>query len=194
MTKKIIEQVELPNLSKIQTSFNIENELEKLKIPIPLTDLMNKDMYIPQLMKALNIGENTNFVNLNDDQPKLLFGLEVEDKPQEGRVPPFYVSINIHDKILLNAMLDSGVSHNLMPKHAMEKLGLDITRPYKDLYFFYSRKFRCLSLIKDLCVTLAQIPTKSLVMDIVVADIPPKYGMLLSHLWGEKLQGTLQMT
>lgn len=187
MTKKIIKQAELPNLSKIQASFNIENELEKKKILIPLIDLMNKNMYRPQVMKALNNGENTDFVSLNDDQCELLFGSEVEDKPQEEGVPPFYVSLNIHDKILHNAMLDSCASDNLMPKYVMEKLGLDITRPYKDLYSFYSSKVRCLGLIKDLCVTLAQIPTKSLVMDIVVVDSPPKYGMLLSRLWGEKL-------
>ena len=30
-------------------------------------------------------------------------------------------------------------------------------------------------------------------MDIVVVDIPPKYGMLLSCSWGAKLEGTLQM-
>ena len=30
-------------------------------------------------------------------------------------------------------------------------------------------------------------------MDIVVADIPPKYGMLLSCSWGENLQGSLQL-
>jgi hypothetical protein len=30
-------------------------------------------------------------------------------------------------------------------------------------------------------------------MDIVVSDIPPNYGMLLSRSWGAKLQGTLQM-
>ena len=30
-------------------------------------------------------------------------------------------------------------------------------------------------------------------MDIVVAEIPPKYGMLLSRSWGAKLQGSLQM-
>ena len=30
-------------------------------------------------------------------------------------------------------------------------------------------------------------------MDIVVADIPPKYGMLLSRSWGAKLQGSLQL-
>ena len=30
-------------------------------------------------------------------------------------------------------------------------------------------------------------------MDVVVADIPPKYGMLLSGSWGAKLRGTLQL-
>ena len=112
---------------------------------------------------------------------------------QEGSVPPFYVSLNIHEKILHNAMLGSGASHNLMPKVVMESLGLEITKPYKDLYSFDSSRVKFLGLIKDLCVNLSQIPAKSLVMDIVVADIPPKYGMLLSRSWGAKLQGSLQM-
>ena len=30
-------------------------------------------------------------------------------------------------------------------------------------------------------------------MDILVADIPPKYAMLLSRSWDAKLQGTMQM-
>ena len=74
-----------------------------------------------------------------------------------------------------------------MPKLIMERLGLEVTIPYKDLYSFDSSRVRCLGLIKDLCVNLAQIPAKSLVMDIVVADIPPKYGMLLPRSWGAKL-------
>ena len=48
-------------------------------------------------------------------------------------------------------------------------------------------------LIKYLYVNLTQIPAKCLVMEIVVADVPPKYGMLLSRSWGAKLQGTMQM-
>ena len=78
-----------------------------------------------------------------------------------------------------------------MPKVVMESLGLEITRPYKDLYSFDSSRVKCLGLIKDLCVNLAQIPAKCLVMDIFVADVPPKYGMLLSRSWGAKLQGTM---
>ena len=78
-------------------------------------------------------------------------------------------------------MLDSGASHNVMPKIIMEKLGLQITRPYGNLYSFDSRKVKCMGMIKDLVVTLAQVPVKSILMDVVIADIPPKYGMLLSR-------------
>ena len=84
-------------------------------------------------------------------------------------------------------MLDSGASHNLMPKSLMEKLNLDVTRPYKDLFSFDSTQVKCLGLIKDMCVTLVQYPAKSILMDIVVVDIPPKYGMLLPRSWGAKL-------
>ena len=108
-------------------------------------------------------------------------------------VPPFYVSLNFHDKILHNAMHDSGASHNLIPKLIMEKLGLEITRPYKYLYSFNSRRVNFLGLIKDLCINLTKIPAKCMVMDVVVADVPPKYGMLLSRSWGAKLQGTMKM-
>ena len=92
---------------------------------------------------------------------------------------------------LHNAMFDSGASHNLMPKIIIECLGLDITRTCKDLYSFDSREVKCLGLIKDLVVSLHQIPEKNLVMDVVVADVPHRFGMLLSRSWATKLQGTL---
>jgi hypothetical protein len=90
-------------------------------------------------------------------------------------------------------MLDLGASHNLIPKAVMENLGLEVTKPYKYLHSFDSSKVKCIGLIKDLCITLAQISTKHLVMDIIMADIPPKYGMLLSRSWRAKLRGTLQL-
>lgn len=41
----LVDRKEASNLNKAQTSFNIENELAKLRIPIPLTKLMNKTAY-----------------------------------------------------------------------------------------------------------------------------------------------------
>ena len=58
--------------------------------------------------------------------------------------------------MLHNFFLDSRASHNLMPKDVMEVLGLNITRPYHDLFAFDSRAVQCLGVIKDLVVNLAQ--------------------------------------
>jgi ribonuclease HI len=115
----------------------------------------------------------------------------VEDRDDSS--PPFYTSLNIHDKVLHNCLMDSGASHNLMPKTVMEELRLEITKSYHDLYLFDSRRVQCLGVIKDLVVTLFQLPMKSVVMDIVVVDVPPKFGMLLSRSWIKILGGTLQM-
>ena len=80
-----------------------------------------------------------------------------------------------------------------MPLSVIEQLGLQITRPYKDLYSFDSKRVKCLGMIKDLAVTLAQIPAKSVVMDIVVADIPACFGMLLSRSWGTRIGGSIKL-
>ena len=80
-----------------------------------------------------------------------------------------------------------------MPKTVMDELGLDITKPYHDIFSFDSRKFKCLGLIKDLVINLAQLPMRNMVMDVVVVDSPPKFGLLLSHSWRKRLGGTLHM-
>jgi hypothetical protein len=120
-----------------------------------------------------------------------MFGTHIENN--KDYVAPFYITFTVHDHLLHNCMLDFGASHNLMPKTTMENLGLEITRPYHDLYLFDSRKVKCLGMIKDLVVNLAQIPVKSILMDVDVVDVPAKYDMLLSRSWGAKLGGSTQL-
>ena len=50
-----------------------------------------------------------------------------------------------------------------------------------------------MGLTTDLVVTLAQIPAKSIILDVVVADILLKFGMLLPRSWDSNLNETLQM-
>ena len=131
-------------------------------------------------------------LELNYDTPTISFGTRIENGDEE-EVPPFYLSLNVHDMVIHNAMLDLGASHNLMPKWVVESLGLEVTRPYKDLYSFDSRKVKCLGIIKDMVFTLTKLPSKTIVMDVVVANIPTKFGVLLSRSWTSKLKGSLQM-
>jgi hypothetical protein len=68
----------------------------------------------------------TDSINLQDENPAVILGPMVEDRDDSS--PPFYTSLNIHDKVLHNCLMDSGASHNLMPKTVMEELGLEITK------------------------------------------------------------------
>jgi ribonuclease HI len=179
---------------KAPYSFNFEAELQKIKIPIPLVELMKNEMFKRDILKTLDpqsVSQSADILNIYDDKPTITLGQMVEDRDES--CPPFYISLNIHEKTLHNCLLDSGASHNLMPKAVMDELGLEITKPYHDLFSFDSRKVKCLGMIKDLAVTLTQASMKTMMMDIVVADIPPKFGCLLSRSWMKRLGGTLQM-
>jgi hypothetical protein len=185
---------EVKEIMKSPSSFNFENEIQKIKIPVPFLELIKNEDFKKSISKMLQSdfsSHSTDSVNLQDEKTAVILGPLVEDRDDSS--PPFYTSLNVHDKILHNCLMDSGASHNLMPKSIMDELGLEITKAYHDLYSFDSRKVKCLGVIKDLVVTLFQFPMKSIVMDIVVADVPPKFGMLLSRSWIKRLGGTLQM-
>jgi hypothetical protein len=102
-----------------------------------------------------NVEYHADVINLQDERSVIMFVPHIENT--KDYVAPFYITLIVHDHSLHNCMLDSGASHNLMPKVIMEKLGLEITRPYQDLYSFDSRKVKCLGMIKYLVVNLAQI-------------------------------------
>jgi len=141
---------------------------------VPLIELAKNEVFKKPILDALELKASqasNDYVNLQDDKPAIV--LSVMTEPPDNSSPSFYVSLTIHDKTLHNCLLDTGANHNLMPKAVMEELGLDMTRPYHDLFSFDSRKVKCLGLIKYLAITLTQFPMKSMMMDIVVADVPP---------------------
>jgi len=176
------------------TTFNVEKELERVKIPIPLLELSKNLGYKNQVSKwiqSTSIDAESDIISLQDEKLAIIFG--PSSNIIDEIVPPFYVTLKTNDSMLYNYMLDSEASHNLMPKTIMDHLKLDRTRSYHDLYTFDSKRVPCLGLIKDLVVTLAQIPVKRVVLDIVITNIPPKFGMLLFRSCCAKLGETLHM-
>ena len=142
-----------------------------------------------------NQGEaHPDILELTEDNPTIILGSKIDSVDSvDEEVPPFYMSLNVHDMVLHNTMLDSGASHNLMPKGVVESLGLEITRPYKDLYSFDSKRVKCVGLIKDMVVSLNNLPSKTVIMDVFVADIHAKFSIMLSRSWTSKLKESLQM-
>lgn len=173
--------------------FNFELELSKIKIHVPLLELLKNPTYRESFQSLLQpTTPAPDSINLEEERPSIYLENLVQNQNDDNS-PPFYLSVNIHDKLLHNCLLDSRASHKLMPKKVMEELGLQVTKEYHDLYTFDSKRVQCMGVIKDLVVCLTQLPMKSVVMDIGVADIRSRFGMLLSRSWSKKMGGTLQM-
>jgi hypothetical protein len=155
---------------------------------------MKTDIFRKYVLKALQSPAHFTFydtINLEDENRVITIGPHIEDRFDAS--PPFYISLINYEKILHKCLMDSGALNNVMPKVLMDEIVLDITNPYIDLYSFDSRKVKFLGVIKDVVVTLSQLPMKGVVLDVIVADIPPKFGMLLSISWANKVGGTLHM-
>jgi hypothetical protein len=110
----------------------LEHEINKIKIHVPLVELMKNESFKKSILKVLQppasiISSDT--INLEDENPSITVGPHIEDISDAS--PPFYISLNIHEKILHNFLMDSGASHNVMPKVVMDELGIDITKPTK---------------------------------------------------------------
>ena len=69
--------------SKNQMPLSLEQEIARIKIFVPLTELVALDVYRSQILKAFNIEDNNNTVNLKNYQPKLIFGPKIEGRYQQ---------------------------------------------------------------------------------------------------------------
>ena len=54
--------------------FDLETEISKVKISIPLSELAKHSIYKQQIRKSLQLTSNKDDVNVLDDTPELLFG------------------------------------------------------------------------------------------------------------------------
>ena len=106
---------------------------------------------------------------------------------------PFFLTLDINDKLLHNCMLDSSASTNAMTKKVMEQLNLIISRPYHKICSMDSRKVEVLGVVKDLQVSLADYRYKIIAMDITIIDVLDVWGMLLSSKFAIDLGRYIQM-
>jgi hypothetical protein len=115
---------EVKEILKLTSSFRFEHEIQKIRIPVPFLELIKNVEFKKYLSKMLHPEPSNaiDLVNLQDENPKVILGPLIEDRDDSS--PPFYTSLNIHDKALLNYLMDSGASHNLMLKTIMDELGL----------------------------------------------------------------------
>lgn len=106
---------------------------------------------------------------------------------------PFYISLYIASCKLSNCIIDSSASDNVMPSKVAHALGLSLNKPNIKVFSMESKQVPLVGQIKDAQVVLAAHPQKKLKLNILVADIPASYGMLLSRSFCKDLGGEIQL-
>ena len=99
-----------------------------VKILIPFNELLKNKKYRDKIIEMVK-GEGDfqlEILEVNYDAPIISFRTRLNNGDEE-EVPPFYLSLNVHDMVVHNAMLDSRASHNLMQKWVVESMGLEVT-------------------------------------------------------------------
>jgi hypothetical protein len=128
------------------------------------------------------------------DQWTLLLCLQAEHfRVKYDGHPPFFMTLLINNKCINNCMLDSGAGANMMSLKVMEKLGLKVTQPYRNVCGFESRAIPTHRVVENVEVCLGRYLEKVIHMDIVVVDVPDVWGILLSRKFVAMLGGTLEM-
>jgi hypothetical protein len=89
--------------------FSIEHELSKVNIHESLTELLKNDPFNNSIMKVLkppDVSMTSDVITLQDENPAITVGPHIKDWSDAS--PPFYISLNVHGKILQNCLMLQG--------------------------------------------------------------------------------------
>ena len=107
-------------------------------------------------------------------------------------IEPFMLSLIVNGKTLKICMIDSRASNTIMPFKVMESLCLKVDTKQGRCCAMDSREVSIIGTINALPYELVAYTDANLTMTILVVDIPPRYGMLLSRKWSATMGGSLQ--
>ena len=169
----------------IQLNIDVASMFGKLNMTVLVTKMCKIPSMKREVLKILQ-------VPTEKEGPPIILNTMYLDQPRD-KYPPFYNSLGMNGLRLNNCMLDSGVSTNIISLTVMKQLGLKTTQPYGNVCGIDSKKIKVLGVSEDIEVFLIDFPHISILMDIVVINVPDAWRMLLSRSWSIALGGFLSM-
>ena len=85
-------------MNKGNGGFSFENEINKIKIPIPLVELVKNHVYRKQITKMIGFSDlesHSDVIKFEYDMSNITFGPHFEGA--RDNVTPFYITLNVHD-------------------------------------------------------------------------------------------------
>jgi hypothetical protein len=174
-----------PKTKRVNLNVSFEGALSKMHVIVPLREVIK----VPFVKERFD-----NFFKGSDGPmgpPIMLQYYHFRFHYDEH--PPLFITLLMNNKCLKNCMKDSGAGANMMALKVMQKLGLKVTRPYRNVCGFYYRAIPTHGVIENVELFLGRYPKRVIHMEIVVVDVPDVWGMLLSNQSVAMLGGTLEM-
>ena len=106
---------------------------------------------------------------------------------QNPILPHSFLLYEIFNKNLHNCLVDSGASSNILPKSICAKLNVQPQKSIVRIVHMDRSKVEVIGELNQVTIMLSSNPKVCQIIDILVADIPKFYGLILSRDWSEKL-------
>jgi len=126
----------------------------------------------------------TNAINKFDPNDVALIGGR-----SRYHTPPFLLTCEIFNKNVHNCLVDSGASSNILPKSICTKLNVQPQKSVVHIVQLDQSQVEVIGELNQVTIRLSSNPKVCQVIDILVANIPKLYGLILKRDWLEKLHG-----
>jgi hypothetical protein len=163
-------------------TYNVIDDLSKLRIAFPFMEVVKIPQQRENLLRIVDNLDTRMEVAVINSKQQQSYSLT---KPR-GKFPPFYITIENHDVALHNYLIYSGATNNVVPLSVMQGLGMECTRHYEtgeSVYAINSRKVLAYGEIKYFYAWIIATPHITVVLIVIVVDLPPTYGVVLGRDW-----------
>lgn len=171
--------------------------MKKTKANITMFELSKLKDQQKLLLKELNVVPSTPLPSAraanNSGQPpagmvEATDSVLIGDK-SNSHTPRFLLTYEIYNRNLHNCLIDSGASSNIMPASVCSKLNIEPKKSAIHIVQLDRTKVQVVGEINSVTIRLSADPRVVQRIDILIADIPEFYGLILSRDWSEKLHG-----
>src|SRR5713101_4756508 len=141
-----------------------------------------------KLLKALETSEEKMPAD-NQPRDEEEIGEASTGGKSKTKQPPFLLTFEIFNHNVHNCLVDSGASINVMPISVCKKINGQFKPTTWRVVQLDRTDVKVIGEMEDVLIRLASNDKVCQVINIVVADIPDAYGLVLSRDWSAKLNG-----
>jgi ribonuclease HI len=179
------------------SKYNILNQLANIKVDAILLDMVfipKQQRHIKKFMegKAFVVANLSEEVNEEDSSVNKV---GVHNFRYPIKIPQFYISVKIMDKIAHCCLIDGGLGPSVMSKIIMEEIGMSCTNENaKSMLCYNSLQQTTIGEIKHMTLDLCAHPEIRTTLSIHVIDMPViNYSIILGRDWHALTGGYLSL-